>query len=243
MNKLRSHLYPSVIAALPWTEVLVASTATLITARDRVVEACRRRYDAGTSLRAEAEALGLRPLRDVFRTLAPGATLRLFDPVADGEPFTVADIAVLETSDGWAVVPDAATDGVAITVPSREIADLFAAGLRLAAGTELTRTTLLRLSVPPDSDTAARLTDLSARYATDVLEDAVEREVDRIDTIVGSALGLDDADVAFIQDEMAHDPFLSRIRPRYPYFTPKQRGRRTSLERSDRYRLARDGAE
>jgi hypothetical protein len=34
---------------------------------------------------------------------------------------------------------------------------------------------------------------------------------------------------------MAEDPFLSRIRPRYPYFTPKQRGRRRSLERADRY--------
>lgn len=66
----------------------------------------------------------------------------------------------------------------------------------------------------------------------------MEREVDRIDAIVGPALGLDEADITLIQSEMANDPFLSRVRPRYPYFTPKQRGRRRNLERSDRYRSA-----
>jgi len=239
MNKLRSHIYQSVIADLPWSEALVAHTDDLVAARTALFAACSRRYDAGTSLRAEAEALGLRPLRDVFLASAPGAKLGLSETIAGGEPFTVADVGVVGKGDNWSVIPDMTMEAIAVTVPSRETAQLIAAGLRLAAGTDLTRTTLLRLPVPPDADTARRLTDLSARYATDVLEEAVEREVDRIDAIVGPALGLDAADIAFIQDEMANDPFLSRIRPRYPFFTPKQRGRRTSLERSDRYQTAR----
>ncbi len=243
LDKLRSHIYPSVVDALPWSEALVGCADPLLAARVALFDACHRRYDAGTSLRAEAASLGLRPLRDVFRTLAPGATLLMSETVAEGEPFTVAEVAVVETPEGWAVVPDTAAEGTTVMVPSEALAELIAAGLRLAAGTELTRTTLLRLPVPLDAETAARLTDLSARYATDVLEDAVEREVDRIDAIVGPALGLDAADIAFIQHEMAHDPFLGRIRPRYPFFTPKQRGRRTTLERSDRYRATRGGAE
>ena len=96
----------------------------------------------------------------------------------------------------------------------------------------------MRLPVPGDAAAADRLGALGARYATDMLEEAVEREVDAIDAIVGPALGLDAGDIAFVQQQMACDPFLSRIRPRYPYFTPRQRGRRSRLERSTRYGAA-----
>lgn len=236
MNKLRSDIYQSVIAALPWSDTLTAHTEQLLERRALLFAACLRRFDAGTSLRIEADALGLRPLRDVFRAQALGATLIQSETIAEGEPFSIGDVVVVGEGETWSVIPDVTAEAVAITVPTEDLAHLVAAGLRLAVGTDLTRTTLLRLPIPPDLETAQRLTALSARFATDVLEDAVEREVDRIDAIVGPALGLDDADIAFIQDEMTNDPFLSRIRPRYPFFTPKQRGRRTNLERSDRYR-------
>ena len=234
-NKLRTDLYPSVIAALPWSDALVAHAARLIQTRESLFAACRRRFDAGTSMREEAVAMDLRPWRDVFRAGAPGATLTLSEPVADGEAFTVADVQIVGEGEGWIVYPDMAADAVAIILPSEELAHLLATALRLVAGSELTRTTLLRLPTPADATAAARLIDLSARYATDALEDAVEREVDVIDEIVGAALGLDADDIAFIQEEMANDPFLRRIQPRYPFFTPKQRGRRRNLERSDRY--------
>ena len=53
--------------------------------------------------------------------------------------------------------------------------------------------------------------------------------------IIGPALGLSDADVEWIKRDMAEDPFLARARPRYPFFRPRQYGRRLNLERSDRY--------
>lgn len=244
MNKLRSHLYQSVIAALPWSEVLVPLAPALLDARARLFDACRRRYDAGASMRAEAAGLGLRPLREVFRTLAPGATLGMSEAISHGEPFTVGDVRIIapdtDEIDAWTILPDAAIDAATLTVPDEALAELMAAGLRLATGGDLTRGTLLNLPIPADADAAARLTDLSRRYATDALEEAVEREVDAIDAIVGPALGLDPDDIAHIQLEMATDPFLSRIRPRYPFFTPRQRGRRTSLERADRYRTDRN---
>lgn len=235
-NKLRSDLYPSVIAALPWSEALVAQTDALNAARTRLFDACRRRFDAGASIRAEAEALGLRPLRDVFRQHAPGATLVQSEAIAEGEPFAVGDVMVAADGDAWTILPDAANEAASLTVPSEEIATLIAAALRLATGSDLSRTALLRLPTPPDADVATGLTELSARYATDALEDAVEAEVDAIDAIVGPALGLSADDIGFIQHEMANDAFLSRVRPRYPYFTPKQRGRRRSLESAERYR-------
>ena len=238
MNKLRSHLYPSVIASLPWSEAMAVCAAKLQTARAALFAACRRRFDASTAMREEAMALGLLPLRDVFKALAPGATLGMSETIADGENFSVGEVAVAPDGEGWSILPDSAADAVSLAVRSEEVALLVAAGLRLAAGTELNRTSLLRLPVPANAAAAERLTALSARYATDALEEAVEREVDLVDAIVGPALGLDAADIAFVQEQMASDPFLSRIRPRYPYFTPKQRGRRSRLERSSRYAAA-----
>jgi hypothetical protein len=41
--------------------------------------------------------------------------------------------------------------------------------------------------------------------------------------------------VAAIRKDMAEDPFLARVRPRYPFFRPRQYGRRKNLERRDRY--------
>lgn len=235
-DMLRSHIYPTVIAALPWAENLLFQANALHEARTRFFDACRRRYDAGTSMRDEAAAMGLQPLREVFRIHAPRATLIQSEAIAEGEPFAVGEVVVTADGEAWTVLPDAGNPLASLTVPGEEIAALIAAALRLAVGEELTRTSLLKLPTPPDVETAARLTDLSARYATDALEDAVEAEVDAIDAIVGPALGLSDEDIAFIQHEMATDPFLSGIRPRYPYFTPKQRGRRRSLESAQRYR-------
>ncbi|HEX8574405.1 MAG TPA: N-6 DNA methylase [Allosphingosinicella sp.] len=235
-DMLRSDLYPSVISALPWSEALAAQGGALADARARLFEACRRRFEAGASMRSEAESLGLAPLRDVFRKLAPGGTLVQSEAIAEGQSFPVGEVEVAAGAEGWTVLPDSANPDASLTVPTEELAALVAAGLRLAAGTEINRTALLRLPVPPDSETAEALAGLIARYATDALEEAVEAEVDSIDAIVGPALGLSSEDIAFIQHEMATDPFLGRVRPRYPYFTPKQRGRRRSLERSARYR-------
>ena len=240
MNKLRSHLYRTVIANLPWSEELVSKSGELLAARTSLFAACKRRFDAGASMRAEAEALDLRPLRDVFRAHAAGAAFGQSEPIAGGEAFHVGEVSVSVSDGAWNIWPEANLPDAVLTVPTEMLAELIAAGLRLAAGSELTRTTLLRLPMPADIDTARRLTELSARYATDALEEAVEYEVDRIDAIVGPALGLSAQDIAFIQDEMINDPFLSRIRPRYPFFTPKQRGRRRNLERSDRYQANRE---
>jgi hypothetical protein len=97
------------------------------------------------------------------------------------------------------------------------------------------RNKLLTTAVPPNLEVAEQLIKVVESLSTDRLELAVEQELDRIDELVGTALGLTKQDAEFIQHEMAKDPFLSRIRPRYPFFTPMQRGRRLRLESSGRY--------
>ena len=59
--------------------------------------------------------------------------------------------------------------------------------------------------------------------------------VNAIDQVVGGALGLTPEEIVFVQTDMRSDPFLSRVRPRFPYFTPALRGRRRTLESATRY--------
>ena len=118
---------------------------------------------------------------------------------------------------------------------------LLAARLRLglalaqAKGAEITKGTLPMLQVPEDAAAEAALAALLARLDPLAVESEVQARVDEIDEVVGPALGLTAEETAFIQTDMRDDPFLSRVRPRYPFFTPAQRGRRTSLESSSRY--------
>lgn len=241
-NMLRGHLYPTTIAQLPWTEELGRAADQLELLRDPFFTACRRRFEAENETRVQAERLGLRPLREVFRANAPqGSSLEFSDHFEDGEAFTILLPAAGESEDADANGTDDAvsiiisSDGHTLTFPTPELVRLAETGLRLAEGTDVTKATLLRLPIPPDEATATKVDEMLAGFEPGALEAAVFAEVDRIDGIVGEALGLSPDDIEFIKREMEEDPFLSRVQPRYPYFTPAQRGRRHNLERAVRY--------
>jgi len=236
-DMLRGHLYPATIRHLPWSEELLPRTAELVEARSTFFAACRRRFEAASELKREADLLGLRPLAHVFRDLTrrTQAALVWSDEFGNGEtfPFPLDPSEPVQEADGYRISLSA--EGHSLVSPTEEIARLISAGLTLAVGSEVTRAKLLAFPIPPDAASAAAVRDLVARFQPNALEDEVEAEVDKIDRIVGEALGLLEEDVSFIQREMAEDSFLSRIRPRYPYFTPAQRGRRRSLETASRY--------
>ncbi len=59
--------------------------------------------------------------------------------------------------------------------------------------------------------------------------------MDRIDALVGPALGLDAADLAAIRHDMLTDPFLRNIVPRWPGSSTRLHGYRTGLDSPDRY--------
>ena len=82
---------------------------------------------------------------------------------------------------------------------------------------------------------AEGLAKLRDSYAPERLDAEINGLVAKLDDVVGPALGLTAADVETIRRDMADDPFLSRVRPRYPFFRPRQYGRRKNLERRDRY--------
>mgnify|MGYP001099694755 FL=1 len=126
-------------------------------------------------------------------------------------------------------------EGHSLTLPTEELARYFRLGIALHDGAEMSKSKLLGVPIPLDSETAAALSALIASLDPVQAEADVLSQVDAIDGLVGTALGLTPDEITFIQTDMRDDPFLSRVRPRYPFFTPSQRGRRTALESGARY--------
>lgn len=64
---------------------------------------------------------------------------------------------------------------------------------------------------------------------------AIDVVVNKIDALIGPALGLDTADIASIRNDMTDDPFLKNITPRWPATETRIHGYRMGLDSSDRY--------
>lgn len=109
------------------------------------------------------------------------------------------------------------------------------AALAARPGLAVDRDTLLGMPVPPDAATLADHAGIIDLFGGTDHQAAIEAEVDRIDALVGPALGLDADDLATIRVDMSSDPFLSKIQPRWPGSSTRLHGYRTGLDSSERY--------
>jgi hypothetical protein len=234
MNKVRSHIYPTAVAELPWNDAIAAHATELDAARDKLLELCKRRYEQVEGLKQAAAGLGLRPLREVVRA-ASGARLVFNDAFNAAPSFVLSVGNVVAAEDSWTLPVD--EEGEHQVVFDRpDLAALAAAGLSLYDGNDASRTFILNAGVPVDEPMAAALSALRKEFEPEGLDKNIDLEVGKIDAIVGAALGLAEQDILDIQAEMSSDPFMSRVKPRYPFFRPRQYGRRENLERENRYR-------
>ena len=232
-NKIRGHIYPTAVADLPWNDAIASHTVELTEIRDDLLAACERRFEQVKKLAAEAAVLGLKPLKDVVRD-KKGAKIAKSETF-DVEPKVIVALGELTESDkGW-LLPLDAEGGHAIEFNDEELCKLAAAGLALSEGTELSWNELLSTLIPNSPTMAKALADLRETFAPEKLDEAIEAQVAKLDDIIGSALGLSADDIKEIRRDMAEDPFLARVRPRFPFFRPRQYGRRLNLERKDRY--------
>ena len=233
-NKLRNHMYHTIIGKLPWSETLTGVASNLEALRVPFFKACRARYDAGAELDRQSKDLALVPLKNAFKALADKNDALIFSPEFDtGEEFTLILPERPDNAESFALTISEV--GHSMTFPNKSLVVYSYLGLELAEGKEMSKNRLLNLPIPPDETTAQALRDLLAKCDPKSVEAQVETYVDEIDCVVGTALGLTSEEITFVQSDMRDDAFLSRVRPRYPYFTPALRGRRTSLESATRY--------
>jgi hypothetical protein len=236
-NKIRGHIYGSAVADLPWSEELVSRSKELSSIRTKLLNACERRYQQSNKLQRDATALGLRPLKNVVRAKS-GAKIGKGDAFAE-EPEVTLLVGATREIDGVWVLPLDASKKHTIEFNNKELAQLAAHGLSMLDGTEVSWTSILAAPIPSSSTMSAALTKLQRSYDPDAVDAEIDALVANIDSIVGPALGLTKADINTIQSDMAADPFLRLVRPRFPFLRPRQYGRRTNLERSDRYSTGR----
>ena len=233
-NKLRCHMYHTIIGKLPWSESLTDISSDLEALREPFFKACRARYEVAAELDRQSKALGLVPLKKAFKVLADKSDVLVFSPEFDtGENFTIILPEFPVNVDPLTLTISEV--GHSMTFPNKNLAVFSRLGLALFDGQEMSRNRLLNLPVPEDESTAAALRDVIANFDPATVEAQIETYVDQIDRAVGTALGLTPEESDFIRSDMREDSFLSRARPRYPYFTPALRGRRTSLESATRY--------
>lgn len=235
LNLLRSHIYPTSIMALPWSEAIAARSTELTLLRHELLTACQRRFDQQTAMRSAADALGMQDMRTVARARTGVKISKSVELTEDNE--FLLDVGEIEDGEGEWTLPIGG-GGEAITVNDREFAELTREGLTLSNGTLTKWGGVLRTTIPSSPEMAEQLREIIADFNPAALEERVEEKVDAIDAIVGPCLGLSEDDVTTIQTQMSTDPFLSRAVPRYPYFQPQQRGRRLSLESASRYSSA-----
>jgi hypothetical protein len=234
-NKQRTHIYPTSIARLPWSDDIALHAEELSTIRARLLNVCEQRFEADNRLRRDATNIGLEELRRIARR-DPSATLARNESFS-AEPDFILEVGVLRDEGERWVLPVSAL-GHEVTFASEQLARRALSGFRLKEGEQMTWPALLATPIPSTAEMTAQLEALIASFEQVALDTQIESEIDRLDAIIGQCLRLTEGDIAFIRHEMTSDPYLSKITPRYPYFRAKQRGRRLALERSDRYQSA-----
>lgn len=234
LDMMRSHVYPRNLRLLPWNEALALTARPLEALRPAFNAACASAFRTQEAMFDELGGLPLRAFRDVAR----GGSGRVewsesFRRAA--EKIEVSASPQLHRGDeGWRLqVSPYLYDWVMIS--DEEAARGLHAALAARPGLGIDREALLDMPVPSDAAARTDHAAIVARYGGTDHMAAIEAQVDRIDALVGPALGLDAADLASIRADMLTDPFLKNIVPRWPGSSTRLHGYRTGLDSSERY--------
>ncbi len=235
LNLMRSHIYPRNLRLLPWNDALALTAQPLEALRPAFVEACANAFRTEEQMFAELERLPLKTLRDAVRD--SGGKIEWSESFLRGaEKVEIgASLQLLRGDLGWRLtLNDYLYDWLELTDAENIARGLFEA-LRARIGQGVTRDELLDMLIPPDDASRADYVATVEMYRGTAHQEAIEAEVDRIDALVGPALGLNAADLAAIREDMLTDPFLKNIVPRWPGSTTRLHGYRTGLDSSERY--------
>lgn len=234
LNLMRAEAQPTNLRLLPWNEALALTAQPLEALRPQFIEACAAAFRTGEQLQAELATLPLRPFRDVVRD--GGGTVEWSESfLSAADKIEVSASPSLNQGDlGWRLhVSEYLSDWFILS--DEDAARGLHTALLAMTGKTIDRDAILALPIAPDAATRADYQALVDLYGRTDHQAAIEAVVDRIDALVGPALGLDVDDIAAIRHEMLTDPFLRNIVPRWPGTETRIHGYRTGLDSSERY--------
>lgn len=234
LRTLRSHVYPTNLALLPWNNKLVESVPALVALREPLIKACRKRLSAAEAMDNALAELNLPTLKthvqaDPNATLSWSANFDVPDYQARIETPTIT-----ASNGDWRITFN--TDaGDWLEVNREDLAVGMGVALAQQAGRALTRIEVFNLALPVGSEQCTTWRAVVAAHGEAALETEMQARLAELDGVVGAALGLTAADIAEIRRDMAEDVFLRGIRPRYPGTVTRKQGFRTGLDADDRY--------
>jgi hypothetical protein len=206
MNKLRSHMYPPVIADFPWNEAIADRAAELADIKTELLSLCRARYQSASHLEAAAKKLGLVELATLGKATAGAKIVR--NDLFQADPGIILSVGELAAEDDEYRLP-LSESGHEAVFNIEEVAVLARAGLLLKDGSEYDWGKVLKTPVPANAVMHEELQGLVAAHSPENLDVQIEQTIDKIDALVGAALELTPEEIEYVRTDMTDDPFLS----------------------------------
>ncbi|MEM9393774.1 MAG: N-6 DNA methylase [Pseudomonadota bacterium] len=235
LNMNRSHIYPTNLRLLPWSDKLLEVENELEALRPDLISACENAFHTEAALKSTLAKLGLPTLTGAIKAVPSekiewsesfqiGAEkIEIANPVVRSKTETGHRIQVSKYLFDW------------IEVQSCEMAEAISTALNVKAGETISREDLLKLPVPATEAQRDEFNSIVATYTDTDHKAAIEAIVDRIDALIGPCLGLTETDLRSIKSDMATDPFFRHVEPRYPASETRLHGYRTGLDSTHRY--------
>ncbi|MHA6316524.1 N-6 DNA methylase [Altererythrobacter sp. CAU 1778] len=241
LNTYRGDIYPTNLRLLPWNDAISEKAAELEALRGDLVSACENHFRTEAAMFAALDQLPLKPFREVVKNAAKttGHKVEWSESLNKGtEAIELApDCKAVVEGDSWHIrISEYLLDWV--KVPDGGAALGLATALSARAGTSknmVDRSILLEMPIPPDADTCDKFQAVVKQFRESDHASAIDAVVDKIDALIGPALGLSADDIASIRADMTDDPFLRNITPRWPATETRIHGYRTGLDSSERY--------
>lgn len=233
----RSHVYPSNLRLVPWSDGLVVHGDAIEALRPEFERLCEGLLNRSAALRSKLTDANSKPLS---RACAESGAKISWAPAFKGSEACSVDapsansVAVEEQTDSFLVRPANDVDWW-VLVSDQQIARRLAVALTVVHDTDIGRRGLLDLRVPNADYLDEFIKEVDA-YDNGQGRALLDALIDSIDAMVGMSLGLTPEDLAFIQHDMREDHFLRHIRPNLPHAGRRRRGLYESLASSERYR-------
>lgn len=234
LRTLRSDVYPTNLAFLPWSEHILVISDDISALRPRIIEACSRFLNASESIITDLANIGCDTFKNRLRD-DKNSLLTWGDNFLISKHETIVNaVSVTNIGSAWRIqVSDDIFDWVEC---NRED---IAIGLKIALeqrnGESLDKSAILNTQIPLSSDELIKWNTVLTSYQNATIELEMQQALSELDMIIGSALGLDAEDVDEIQNDLRTDPFLMGIRPRYPGTVTRKQGFRSGLDSDSRY--------
>lgn len=231
----RSHIYPTNFALLPWSDALASIGRDIESLRDVLVGSSRAVFAAQRERAVALDALSL-------PTVKGRARADLSMDLTFSASFDVQDYAV-EASPGdpryqsseWMLPVSRSFFDFVSSNDERLIRGIHRA-LALLDGTPIGRKDILNLAVPYSEEEVRAWEQVVARFDEATSRKELDAAIATLDAVVGAAFGLDEQDLRDMRNDMATDPFLSHVRPRYPGMAVRLQGfRGGALADASRY--------